>query len=227
MATDTSSAPAAATLVVAAVAAALAALIAELILAKSVAAAAIDSGAVDTNDNSDLLIRHVRRRREGCGRPRRSASSPPYRCAEGASAASARSPPYAATSRWPPVYVDPLTPFWPSSSPPPPPAPGLLGGVPVPPLPMWFTRAGAYPGSVAVARHRAQAVADLAALAAAARLPDGGPAACARATAVAQATGVAMPLRGTGPRRGGHRRGSGGFRRRGAGRRTGGPADTQ
>ncbi|ETZ97074.1 hypothetical protein I545_6851 [Mycobacterium kansasii 662] len=32
----------------------------------------------------------------------------------------------------------------------------------MPPLPMWFTRAGAYPGSVAVARHRAQAVADLA-----------------------------------------------------------------
>ncbi|WP_308494941.1 hypothetical protein [Mycobacterium kansasii] len=68
------------------------------------------------------------------------------------------------------------------SSPPPTAGAGLLGGVPVPPLPMWFTRAGAYPGSVAVARHRAQAVADLAALAAAAGLPDGGPAACARAT---------------------------------------------
>ncbi|AGZ51025.1 Rv3654c family TadE-like protein [Mycobacterium kansasii] len=55
---------------------------------------------------------------------------------------------------------------------------------------LWVTGAGAYLGSVAVARHRAQAVADLAALAAAARLPDGGPVACARATAVAQAMGV-------------------------------------
>ncbi|MGV0474094.1 Rv3654c family TadE-like protein [Mycobacterium kansasii] len=55
---------------------------------------------------------------------------------------------------------------------------------------LWVTGAGAYLGSVAVARHHAQAVADLAALAAAARLPDGGPVACARATAVAQAMGV-------------------------------------
>jgi secretion/DNA translocation related TadE-like protein len=47
------------------------------------------------------------------------------------------------------------------------------------------TGAGAYVGSVVVARHRAQAAADLAALAAAARLPSGVGAACARATAVA------------------------------------------
>lgn len=49
------------------------------------------------------------------------------------------------------------------------------------------TGAGAYLGSVVVARHRAQAAADLAALAAAARLPAGAEAACARATAVARA----------------------------------------
>ena len=48
-----------------------------------------------------------------------------------------------------------------------------------------ITGAGAYLGSVVVARHRAQAAADLAALAAAARLPSGVAAACARATAVA------------------------------------------
>ncbi|OCB41378.1 helicase [Mycobacterium malmoense] len=47
--------------------------------------------------------------------------------------------------------------------------------------------AGAYLGAVVVARHRAQAAADLAALAAAARLPAGAGAACARATAVARA----------------------------------------
>jgi secretion/DNA translocation related TadE-like protein len=47
------------------------------------------------------------------------------------------------------------------------------------------TGAGAYVGSVVVARHRAQAAADLAALAAAARLPVGAEAACARANAVA------------------------------------------
>lgn len=46
--------------------------------------------------------------------------------------------------------------------------------------------AGAYLGAVVVARHRAQAAADLAALAAAARLPAGAEAACARATAVAR-----------------------------------------
>ena len=48
------------------------------------------------------------------------------------------------------------------------------------------TGAGAYLGSVVVARHRAQGAADLAALAAAARLPSGAAAACARATLVAR-----------------------------------------
>lgn len=48
------------------------------------------------------------------------------------------------------------------------------------------TAAGAYLGSAVVARHRAQAAADLAALAAAARLPSGAEAACARASAVAR-----------------------------------------
>ncbi|WP_347876613.1 Rv3654c family TadE-like protein [Mycobacterium paraffinicum] len=48
------------------------------------------------------------------------------------------------------------------------------------------TGAGAYLGAVVVARHRAQAAADLAALAAAARLPSGAESACARATAVAR-----------------------------------------
>ena len=48
------------------------------------------------------------------------------------------------------------------------------------------TGAGAYLGSVVVASHRAQAAADLAALAAAARLPSGAVTACARATAVAR-----------------------------------------
>jgi len=42
-------------------------------------------------------------------------------------------------------------------------------------------------GGAVVARHRAQAAADLAALAAAARLPAGAEAACAQATAVARA----------------------------------------
>jgi secretion/DNA translocation related TadE-like protein len=51
---------------------------------------------------------------------------------------------------------------------------------------LWVTAAGAYLGSVVVARHRAQAVADLAALAGAAWLPSGAAAACARATAVAR-----------------------------------------
>ena len=53
-----------------------------------------------------------------------------------------------------------------------------------------ITGAGAYLGSVVVARHRAQAAADLAALAAAARLPSGVAAACARAAAVAHAMRV-------------------------------------
>lgn len=48
------------------------------------------------------------------------------------------------------------------------------------------TAAGARLGAVVVARHRAQATADLAALAAAARLPSGVAAACARATGVAR-----------------------------------------
>jgi secretion/DNA translocation related TadE-like protein len=48
------------------------------------------------------------------------------------------------------------------------------------------TGAGAYVGSAVVARHRAQAAADLAALAAAAWLPAGVTAACTRATVVAR-----------------------------------------
>lgn len=48
------------------------------------------------------------------------------------------------------------------------------------------TGAGAYVGSAVLARHRAQAAADLAALAGAARLPAGAAAACERATAVAR-----------------------------------------
>lgn len=48
------------------------------------------------------------------------------------------------------------------------------------------TGAGAYLGSAVVARHRAQAVADLAALAAAARLGSGANAACATAAGVAR-----------------------------------------
>jgi secretion/DNA translocation related TadE-like protein len=51
---------------------------------------------------------------------------------------------------------------------------------------LWVTCAGAYLGSVVVARHRAQAAADLSALAGAARLPSGAQAACARAAAVAR-----------------------------------------
>jgi secretion/DNA translocation related TadE-like protein len=51
---------------------------------------------------------------------------------------------------------------------------------------LWVTGAGAYLGSAVVARHRAQAAADLAALAAAGLLPAGAAAACARATAVAR-----------------------------------------
>lgn len=48
------------------------------------------------------------------------------------------------------------------------------------------TGAGAYLGSAVVARHRAQAAADLAALAGAARLTSGADAACARAAGVAR-----------------------------------------
>ncbi len=53
-----------------------------------------------------------------------------------------------------------------------------------------LTGAGAYLGSVVVARHRAQAAADLAALAAAARLPSGAAASCARAASVAAAVQI-------------------------------------
>ncbi len=53
------------------------------------------------------------------------------------------------------------------------------------------TGAGTYLGSVVVARHRAQAAADLAALAGAGRLPAGPEAACARAVAVTRAMGTA------------------------------------
>jgi secretion/DNA translocation related TadE-like protein len=52
------------------------------------------------------------------------------------------------------------------------------------------TCACAYVGAVVVARHRAQAAADLAALAAAARLPSGAEAACAEASTVARAMRV-------------------------------------
>lgn len=53
--------------------------------------------------------------------------------------------------------------------------------------------AGVYLGAAVAARHRAQAVADLAALAAAARLPSGPRAACAQATAVARRMRVEEP----------------------------------
>ncbi len=52
------------------------------------------------------------------------------------------------------------------------------------------TGAGAYLGSVVVARHRAQAAADLAALATVARLPSGAATAYACATLVAREMGV-------------------------------------
>ncbi|OBB15397.1 helicase [Mycobacteriaceae bacterium 1482268.1] len=54
------------------------------------------------------------------------------------------------------------------------------------------TAGGIYIGSAAVARHRAQGVADLAALAAAARLPEGGGVACGQASAIAHAVNVAI-----------------------------------
>jgi secretion/DNA translocation related TadE-like protein len=50
-----------------------------------------------------------------------------------------------------------------------------------------ITTGGVYVGSAVIARHRAQAAADLAALAAAQRLADGRGAACSRASALAQA----------------------------------------
>ncbi|MBW0012291.1 MAG: flp pilus-assembly TadE/G-like family protein [Mycobacterium sp.] len=55
---------------------------------------------------------------------------------------------------------------------------------------LWVTGAGAYLGAVVVARHRAQAAADLAALAAAGRLPSGAAGACDLATAVARKMGA-------------------------------------
>lgn len=51
------------------------------------------------------------------------------------------------------------------------------------------TGAGGWVGSVVVARHRAQSAADLAALAAAAQLPQGAGSACARARVVAMRVG--------------------------------------
>ena len=50
-----------------------------------------------------------------------------------------------------------------------------------------FTVGGFHLGSAVVARHRAQAAADLAALAGAARLPEGAEAACGRAAVIADA----------------------------------------
>jgi secretion/DNA translocation related TadE-like protein len=50
-----------------------------------------------------------------------------------------------------------------------------------------ITVAGVYLGSAVIARHRAQAAADLAALAAAGRLTQGGDAACSYAVALAEA----------------------------------------
>ena len=55
-----------------------------------------------------------------------------------------------------------------------------------------FTIGGFHIGSAVVARHRAQAAADLAALAAAAQLPEGVAATCGRASAIAQAMNVAV-----------------------------------
>lgn len=55
---------------------------------------------------------------------------------------------------------------------------------------LWATGVAAYLGSAVVARHRAQAAADLAALAAAARLTSGSDAACAHAAVVARAMRV-------------------------------------
>lgn len=55
-----------------------------------------------------------------------------------------------------------------------------------------ITVGGVYIGSVVIARHRAQAAADLAALAAAARLPAGPDAACGEASVIADAMGVGV-----------------------------------
>lgn len=55
-----------------------------------------------------------------------------------------------------------------------------------------ITMGGVYVGSAVIARHRAQASADLAALAAAARLADGTGQACTRASALARAARAAV-----------------------------------
>ena len=57
---------------------------------------------------------------------------------------------------------------------------------------MAVTVGGFYVGSAVISRHRAQAAADLAALAAAARLPAGGDSACGQAAAIAKAMGVSV-----------------------------------
>lgn len=54
------------------------------------------------------------------------------------------------------------------------------------------TVGGFYLGSAVIARHRAQAAADLAALAAAARLPEGTQAACGKALQIANAMRVGV-----------------------------------
>jgi secretion/DNA translocation related TadE-like protein len=55
---------------------------------------------------------------------------------------------------------------------------------------MAFTVGGFHIGSAVIARHRAQAAADLAALAAAAQVPAGVGAACGEASAIARESGV-------------------------------------
>ena len=55
-----------------------------------------------------------------------------------------------------------------------------------------ITVGGVYIGSAVIARHRAQAAADLAALAGAARLPAGPDAACGEASVIADALGVGV-----------------------------------
>ena len=55
-----------------------------------------------------------------------------------------------------------------------------------------FTVGGFHIGSAVAARHRAQAAADLGALAAAAHLPEGVDSACSRASVIGQAMGVVV-----------------------------------
>jgi secretion/DNA translocation related TadE-like protein len=54
------------------------------------------------------------------------------------------------------------------------------------------TVGGFYLGSAVIARHRAQAAADMSALAAAARLPEGAETACGRASVIAEAVRVVV-----------------------------------